>query len=307
MTRYAPLWQQAGSYAASLDRALIGALWPLGGGTGGVVSAVASTMQVSIAPGSVAVPLQAGQGSALCRWDAAELVTLAAAPPSGQSRIDAVIAQVRDNALDSGGNNDFIFTSVTGTPAASNPAVPATPTNAYAVANVTVPGAAANLNAATFKQRLCLGPPRARIYRAAVWNIPGGGTLYQCPFDSVGYDPWGMFTPSGMYAYTVPLSGIYRYGWNLAIGINSSPQRLQTFIAHDATNNWLSFGAGANSASGGSTGDTWSSGGTDMKALTAGWVLGLVVQNNGNNAVNTAGTGLDTHNYFWIEYVGPNP
>ena len=28
MTRYTPQWFQAGSYAASVDRRLIGALWP---------------------------------------------------------------------------------------------------------------------------------------------------------------------------------------------------------------------------------------------------------------------------------------
>jgi hypothetical protein len=153
MTRYAPLWQQGGSYAASLDRGLLSTLWPQGGATGGVVTAVNNTMTVSVAPGTVVAPLQAGQGVALCRWDAAEVVTIAAAPPSGQSRVDVVVAQVRDNALDSGGNNDFVFSAVTGTPAASNPTTPATPTNAYAVANVTVPGAAANLNAATITDR----------------------------------------------------------------------------------------------------------------------------------------------------------
>ena len=30
MTRYAPLWQQAGSYPASVDRGLLSTLWPAG-------------------------------------------------------------------------------------------------------------------------------------------------------------------------------------------------------------------------------------------------------------------------------------
>jgi hypothetical protein len=148
MTRYQPLWQQAGSYAASQDRLLMQSLWPGGSCSGGVTTAVAGTMNVSIAPGFAAVPLQAGQGVALCRWDAAEVVTLSAAPPSGQSRIDLIVAQVQDNALDAGGNNAFIFTAIAGTPAASAPATPATPTNAMAIATVTVVGAVANLNAA---------------------------------------------------------------------------------------------------------------------------------------------------------------
>jgi hypothetical protein len=117
------------------------------------VTAVANTMTVQAAPGTVAVPLQSGAGCALCRWDANETPTIATAPPTGNSRIDLVIVQVRDNALDAGANNDFIVTTVTGTPAASNPAVPAVPTNALALAQVLVPGAAANLNGATITDR----------------------------------------------------------------------------------------------------------------------------------------------------------
>jgi hypothetical protein len=150
MTRYAPLWQQAGSYPAALDRGLISSLWPSGGASGGAVTASATNMTVTAAPGAAAVPLQAGQGAALCRWDANEVPTLAAAThPAGQTRIDLVIVQVRDNALDAGANNDFIVTSVTGVPAASSPGVPATPTNALVLAQVVVPGAVANLSTAT--------------------------------------------------------------------------------------------------------------------------------------------------------------
>jgi hypothetical protein len=155
MTRYAPLWQQGGSYAASVDRGLFSTLWPAGGVSGGAVTAVANTMTVSVAPGTVAVVLQAAQGVALCRWDAAEVPpALAASPPSGQSRIDVIVAQVRDNALDAGGNNDFVFATVTGTPATTgSQTVPATPTNAYAMANVLVGPSIANLNAAPITDR----------------------------------------------------------------------------------------------------------------------------------------------------------
>ena len=71
-------------------------------------------MNVIAAPGAVVVPLQSGQGCALCRWDgnADGTVTLSTpAPPSGSTRIDLVIVQVRDNAIDSGGNNDGIVIS----------------------------------------------------------------------------------------------------------------------------------------------------------------------------------------------------
>jgi hypothetical protein len=211
MTRYAPLWQQAGSYAASLDRSLLNTIWPAAGSSGGVVSAVANTMTVSVAPGTAVVALQAGQGSVLCRWDAAEVPpALAAAPPSGQSRIDLVVAQVRDNALDSGGNSDFVFQVVTGTAAASNPAVPAVPTNAYPMAQVLVPGAAANLNAATITDRrisslTARDKLHARVYRAGAWTT---GNYTGLGFDTVDYDPSGVWLAPN---FVIPVAGIYSF------------------------------------------------------------------------------------------------
>jgi hypothetical protein len=175
MTKYQPLWQQAGSYAASVDRGLLGSLWPAGGVSGAAVAAVANTMQVQAQPGTVAVVMQAGQGVELCRWDAVgdSTVTLSAAPPSGQSRIDVYCVQVRDNAVDAGGNNDFIFSAVAGTPAASNPTTPATPANALALANITVPGAAANLNAATITTvAVPLSTAGAWQSYTPVWSTP---------------------------------------------------------------------------------------------------------------------------------------
>jgi hypothetical protein len=148
MTRYGPLWQQAGTYTATLDRSLIGTVWPTGGTTGGAVTAVNNTMTVSVAPGTVIVPLATGQGAALCRWDAAEVVGPLAAAPASNSRIDLIVCQVRDNQLDAGSNNDFVFTFVTGTAAAS-PTPPATPANAYSMAQITVASGMTNLNTAT--------------------------------------------------------------------------------------------------------------------------------------------------------------
>ena len=148
MTRHAPLWQQNGSYPAVEDRGLLGTLWPSSRSTGGLASAVANTMQLSIAPGTAAVALQLGQQTALCRWDAAELVTLAASPASGQTRRDLIVLQVRDQAIDAGTNNDFIFQAITGNPTTGTPVTPATPVDAYALYYVTVTGGQANLNGA---------------------------------------------------------------------------------------------------------------------------------------------------------------
>jgi hypothetical protein len=134
-------------------------------------------MTVSVAPGQAAVPMQAGQGSALCWWDAAEVVTLAAAPASGQSRIDRIVAQVRDNALDSGGNNDFLITNVTGTAATTGSQVaPAVPTNAYALANVLVPGNVTNLNTATVTMVGTPLLPQAAAYVDVASTAPPANT-----------------------------------------------------------------------------------------------------------------------------------
>jgi hypothetical protein len=118
------------------------------------------------------------------------VVTLPAAPPSGQSRVDLVIAQVRDHALDAGANNDFIVTSVTGVPAASNPGVPALPTNALAIAQVLVPGAVANLNTATVTDVRpgvltvppVLGYTEVTADQAALGNLPTNVTGLACAF-----------------------------------------------------------------------------------------------------------------------------
>jgi hypothetical protein len=238
MARFEPLWQQAGSYAAQLDRVLIAALWPSGGVLGGAVTAVFATMNVSIAAGYAAVPLQTGQGSALCRWDAAEVVTLTASPPSGQSRIDLIVAQLRDNAIDGGPNNDFIFSAVAGTPAATNPAVPATPANALALATVTVAGAIANLNAAPVVR---VSPPMtpgsnpyvARLHRTAALNAVGNVLIM--PYDTATYDPNGNAVTGAAAGYRVPVPGRYLVTSRVGVGgITSNTRGYQSIMRNGA-------------------------------------------------------------------------
>lgn len=143
MTRYAPAWLQAGSYAASVDRRVLGALWPTPASSGCQVTA-GTAMQVLVQPGSVAVPSQNNTGTTLCASDATEAVTIAAAPASGTNRYDVIICRPRGNDLDGGANNDFIFDVVVGTALAS-PVVPATPAGTVALANVFVPGGSASV------------------------------------------------------------------------------------------------------------------------------------------------------------------
>lgn len=145
MTRYVPQWLQAGSYAGSQDRRLIGALWPAAASSGCAVSA-GSAMTVNVAAGQVAVPTQNNTGTTLCSSDGVEQVTLTAAPASGTNRIDLVTCHPRGNDLDGGANTDFIFDFVTGT-AAATPSIPATPAGQVALAQVYIPGGSAAVTA----------------------------------------------------------------------------------------------------------------------------------------------------------------
>jgi hypothetical protein len=212
MTRYTPLWQQAGTYPASVDRGLLSTLWPTSGSSGGAVTTVANTMTTSVAPGTAAVALtSAANLTQLCRWDAAEVVTHAAAPPAGSSRIDLVVLQVRDNTLDAGGNNDFIFQAIAGAGGTPGPgAVPAVPTNAYPMGQLTVPGGAANLNGVTVVDRRV--PMNARdgahslVYRNGAWTTPTTQTLLT--FDTVVRDGLGLYS-SASGLFTCPVAGVY--------------------------------------------------------------------------------------------------
>lgn len=144
MARYTPLWLQPGSYAASVDRRLVGALWPAAASSGGAATVNAGTMNVSVAAGAAAVPTQNGTGSTLCPWDAPEVVAIGAAPGSGSNRIDVITVHPRGNDLDGGSNNDFILDVVVGTVAAT-PVAPAVPAGQLAWYQVYVPGGAAAL------------------------------------------------------------------------------------------------------------------------------------------------------------------
>ena len=171
MTRYAPLWEQAQTYAAAVDRRLIaqvsGGPYPLV--TGCAVTVSTGTMNMNIAAGGVVVPTPNNTGSTLCYSDAVEVVASPTAPASGSNRIDVVVCQARGNDLDGGSNNDFLFQVVAGTVAtAGSEVAPATPAGAVALAQVRVIGGAASLNAANLLDRRILQP----------WA-----------------EPWGLITP----------------------------------------------------------------------------------------------------------------
>lgn len=192
MTRYAPQWLQQGSYAASVDRRLISALRP-GLWVSGCAVSVASAMTVNVAAGQVVVPTANNTGSVLCSSDAVEPVTLTTAPGAGTNRYDVITCQARGNDLDGGANNDFVFTMVTGTAAAS-PTVPAVPNNAVALANVYVPGGSASVTAGNIADRRWLWTPGQVISAMTPRTTDFGftGTGNSAPIGTVScYAPGG--------------------------------------------------------------------------------------------------------------------
>lgn len=226
MTRYTPLWEQAGTYPASLDRRLLGSLWPGAAIIGGAVTP-GTAMQVSIAPGTVAIPLTSGAGSVLCNWDAVELVALNAAPGAGLNRIDLIYAQARANDIDSGSNNDFIFAALAGTAAAS-PVVPSPlPNNAVAIAQVYVPAQSASVTAANITQLTApnLAIPPQRVPAGRLWanaqTVIATGVAGKIALQVTDYLYGGMTVVTG--GLIVPVAGIYRVSCAIAWQSGSNP------------------------------------------------------------------------------------
>jgi hypothetical protein len=201
MTRHTPNWLQQGTYPASIDRDVLGFYSPTPRTTGCAVT-VSSAMTVNIAPGQVAVPTANNTGTVLCTSDAVEQVTLTAAPASGTNRYDLIICQARGNDLDGGSNNDFIFTMVTGTGAAS-PTIPAVPNNAALIAHIYIPGGSASVTAGNITDRRLTGIYRS--WRSVAWTTSMGGVVGMDIIDAGPSYPWTQITN----AFTIPVAGSY--------------------------------------------------------------------------------------------------
>ena len=149
MTLLAPVFAQASPLSASMLRRLndFNLMSGVRGDTDLKVSprGLGANMSVDVAAGIATIP--ATIGVHVVASDAVVNVTIAAAPVSG-SRIDLIVATVRDSqATGSGTNSDWIIDKVTGVSSAT-PAVPATPNYSIVLAQVTVPSGTASITLA---------------------------------------------------------------------------------------------------------------------------------------------------------------
>jgi hypothetical protein len=234
-----PTYLQAGSYPARYDRLAVAGLLTPHYGSGplvarsGVKPTPSSTgMQVIQRPTPDRwVRINAGScyigatstlgGSYECHNDADYDVQTSASHAT-LNRKDLIVAQVRDAVDDTGVNNDYIITVVTGTPA-SSPALPATPNQAIALAQVQVNATTTtvtNANITDLRQYVvglggvlpCTGSsqvpanpyPGMKIWRSdltseQIWD----GTAWQ----PIGYGALTAYTPSLIGSTTSPTLG----------------------------------------------------------------------------------------------------
>lgn len=154
-----PLWLQAGTYPAQLDRALIDALWSVPGIlTAGdlLVSprAAGANMSVDVAAGRAVVTGSdaPNQGKYLARSLAAVNLVVGAAPGAGTSRIDRVVLHVYDSAI-VGGTADVAALEIVAGTAAASPVAPAIPPSSILLAELTIPAGLASITAPNIADR----------------------------------------------------------------------------------------------------------------------------------------------------------
>jgi hypothetical protein len=256
MTRYQPLWLQSGSYAASVDRHLVSALWPAARCDGCQVT-FASAMSVNVAAGYVAVPTVNNSGSTLCVSDAVEQVALPPAPAAGLNRIDLITCNPRGNDLDGGQNNDFIFGSVQGAEAAT-PVAPATPAGRVALAQIYLVGGSAAIDPARITDVRPSGlavpaDPKASLrYTHPTFTTPATAMqAIDIPYTSKVFDDLNAYNTSTLI-WTCKVAGAYLFSFQVAENFGAGYQRNLTSLK-----NGVQIYTGAKGPWTGATGTTY--------------------------------------------------
>lgn len=199
-----PLWQQNRGFPAAADRSLIGAIWQRPGLIDGLTvtpRAEGANMTVDVAPGAAVVEGtdSPDQGKYLCPLIHGVNAPITAAPGAGLARIDAIVAQVFDDAVTGTGAAEWRIVVVTGT-AAANPVVPTLPPSSLLRATIRVDAGTASIAAAAITNIFTAAgdiPVRARAYRTGVQGMIGG-IQNQIVFNTIDFisDPaiWDLTT-----------------------------------------------------------------------------------------------------------------
>lgn len=296
MALYQPLWMQDGNYSAQLDRQVMDAFVP---GNQSVVVNVTDLQALQRAAGAnMSVDVQPGraliygtsifmQGQYMCWSDAVFNVPIAAAPPSGQSRYDLIVAQVRDSNVVGGAYDDWIITAVTGVPATTgNQAVPAAPASSMILAYVTVgPLVTSIVNANILDRRLYLTTDSRPVPVAAssgrisytdatgqIFVAQGGvvGGAYRKAHDVLyarTYYNGGSNTVAGdhvfafdtidydtyglflsKYSFVTPLAGIYLLNTQINVLATAVNQWISVRFAQLVGATWVTLAAGGTNA-----------------------------------------------------------
>ena len=215
----APLWLQALSYPASVDRDLIDAVFVSTGVIRGgltVAPALPGNMSVDVAPGLVVVAGtdMAGQGKYVGRQLNTVNVALNAAPAAGLTRIDLIHAHITDATVIGGTRNVMtVEEPIAGTAVSSNPVAPNVPNTSEPLAWVTVASGTAAITAAmiTDRRRSAANNYRDPVTRQDLEDGGGGGAGPPWPLSPTtpsSPDPAGMVTAGG---FKVPAAGLYLF------------------------------------------------------------------------------------------------
>jgi hypothetical protein len=171
----APLYQQGNTYPARLDRQFIedvfdveGVIKPATGALKASPRADGANMSVDIAAGRAVIrgDDEANQGHYRVISTAVENLPVGAAPGS-DSRIDLVVARVRDAAVTGGVSSDWLLEVIPGAVAAS-PAAPALPPTAIPIAEVRVAAGTTSIDAAKITDRRPTAANAAYVANALV-------------------------------------------------------------------------------------------------------------------------------------------
>ena len=132
---------------------------------------------------------------------------------------------------------------MTGTAATSAPPVPATPANAFVLAQVTVPGAAANLNAATITQQGTPAMPVIPLGLLYLGTDQNCGALAQLQGMVQGDMRGGMSSSTGN-DLVIPQSGIYVVSCSaIALSTAGSNAYVQTLVYKNGANTVITASA----------------------------------------------------------------